>query len=34
MKHPAKTDIAVLLLFFTRSDTFAQVAGYGRYHGL
>ena len=30
MKHPAKTDIAVLLLFFTRSDTF----GYGRYHGL
>ena len=25
MKHPAKTDIAVLLLFFTRSDTFAQV---------
>ena len=26
MKHPAKTDIAVLLLFFTRSDTFARVA--------
>ena len=25
MKHPAKTDIAVLLLFFTRSDTFARV---------
>ena len=25
MKHPAKTDIAVLLLFFTRSDTFAKV---------
>ena len=25
MKHPAKTDIAVLLLFFTRSDTFRQV---------
>ena len=25
MKHPAKTDIAVLLLFFTRSDTFKQV---------
>ena len=25
MKHPAKTDIAVLLLFFTRSDTFQQV---------
>ena len=25
MKYPAKTDIAVLLLFFTRSDTFAQV---------
>ena len=25
MKHPANTDIAVLLLFFTRSDTFAQV---------
>jgi len=25
MKHPAKTDIAVLLLFFTRSDTFSQV---------
>ena len=24
-KHPAKTDIAVLLLFFTRSDTFQQV---------
>lgn len=25
MKYPAKTDIAVLLLFFTRSDTFRQV---------
>ena len=25
MKYPAKTDIAVLLLFFTRSDTFQQV---------
>ena len=25
MKYPAKTDIAVLLLFFTRSDTFARV---------
>ena len=25
MKHPAKTDVAVLLLFFTRSDTFRQV---------
>jgi hypothetical protein len=25
MKHPYKTDIAVLLLFFTRSDTFQQV---------
>ena len=25
MKHPYKTDIAVLLLFFTRSDTFARV---------
>ena len=25
MKYPAKTDIAVLLLFFTRNDTFAQV---------
>lgn len=25
MKYPAKTDIAVLLLFFTRSDTFAKV---------
>ena len=25
MKHPAKTDIAVLLLFFNRSDTFQQV---------
>ena len=25
MKHPAKIDIAVLLLFFTRSDTFRQV---------
>lgn len=25
MKHPAKTDITVLLLFFNRSDTFAQV---------
>lgn len=25
MKHPAKIDIAVLLLFFTRSDTFQQV---------
>ena len=25
MKHPAKNDIAVLLLFFTRSDTFQQV---------
>ncbi len=25
MKHPAKVDIAVLLLFFTRSDTFQQV---------
>ena len=25
MKHPAKIDIAVLLLFFTRSDTFKQV---------
>ena len=24
-KHPAKTDVAVLLLFFTRSDTFQQV---------
>ena len=24
-KHPAKTDVAVLLLFFTRSDTFRQV---------
>ena len=25
MKYPAKTEIAVLLLFFTRSDTFRQV---------
>ena len=25
MKHPAKVDVAVLLLFFTRSDTFRQV---------
>ena len=25
MKYPAKTDIAVLLLFFTRNDTFQQV---------
>ena len=25
MKHPAKTDIAVLLLFFNRADTFRQV---------
>ena len=25
MKHPAKTDIAVLLLFFTRPDTFGRV---------
>ena len=25
MRYPAKTDIAVLLLFFTRSDTFQQV---------
>ena len=25
MKYPAKTDIAVLLLFFTRSDTFRRV---------
>ena len=25
MKYPSKTDIAVLLLFFTRSDTFRQV---------
>ena len=25
MKHPAKTDIAVLLLFFNRSNTFKQV---------
>ena len=25
MKHPAKTDIAVLLLFFNRADTFGQV---------
>ena len=25
MKHPAKTDVAVLLLFFTRSDTFQRV---------
>ena len=25
MKHPYKTDIAVLLLFFTRSDTFSKV---------
>jgi len=25
MKHPYKTDVAVLLLFFTRSDTFRQV---------
>ena len=25
MKYPAKTDLAVLLLFFTRSDTFAKV---------
>ena len=24
-KHPAKTDVAVLLLFFTRSDTFQKV---------
>lgn len=25
MKHPAKTDVAVLMLFFTRSDTLRQV---------
>lgn len=25
MKQPAKTDIAVLLLFFNRADTFRQV---------
>ena len=25
MKYPAKTDVAVLMLFFTRSDTFQQV---------
>ena len=25
MKHPAKTDVAVLLLFFNRPDTFGQV---------
>ena len=25
MKYPAKTDIAVLLLFFNRADTFRQV---------
>ncbi|MCR4583161.1 MAG: hemolysin activation protein [Prevotella sp.] len=25
MKHPAKTDVAVLMLFFTRSDTFQKV---------
>ena len=25
MKHPAKTDIAVLMLFFNRPDSFRQV---------
>ncbi|MBR3066934.1 MAG: hemolysin activation protein, partial [Prevotella sp.] len=25
MKYPANVDVAVLLLFFTRSDTFQQV---------